>query len=159
MVFARLVAHWPYLGGSEDDPLARARAEDWVTSLRRLPAVTGNAAVSLVIESHRERRAPVFADVQQAARQIGSQPREHVRELESGSLVARGDVGVLIAQARAALADAAQVTPVEGAAWKPVSRHDKSRPRVFWGERRMTVEERDAELQRFGSRRVRDRRP
>ena len=102
VVFARLVSHWPRLGGS--DEYAMSRATDWIRALTRLTPEVGMAAADQVIASHREQRLPVFADVQDAARQIARR-----RELERGPKSIEGprsaDVGLAgVAKAKAELA-------------------------------------------------------
>lgn len=102
--FARLVAHWPRLGGTASDPLAASRAADWILSLTRLTPEIGMAAVDQVIATHREQRLPVFADVQDAARQIARR-----NALEHGPKAIEAprsrDVGLAgVAQAKAELA-------------------------------------------------------
>ena len=102
VVFARLVSHWPRLGGS--DEYATSRAADWIRALTRLTSDVGMTAADQVIASHREQRLPVFADVQDAARQIARR-----RELERGPRALDAprsrDVGLAgVAKAKAELA-------------------------------------------------------
>lgn len=167
--WAKLVAHWPRLGATDpNDTAGQIRAEDWIRSLARLTPNTGLAAVDEVIAYHREYRLPVFADVQDAARRIAQQQTfrephragQAITPGEKQALEAGPDDGTrqrilgLIEDARKALAAAERPTP--RAEPVKVSRYDPdARPPVFWGDKRMTPDERDAELEAFGDRKVR----
>lgn len=90
-LWGRLCAHWPRLDGPANDVAARERAQSWVRALARLDAHVGWVAVDQVITSHREPRLPVFADVQEAARQVARREIEERnqsrRQLEAGRYV------------------------------------------------------------------------
>lgn len=118
MCWAKLVAHWPRLGGSESDPLATARAHDWIRSLTHLDARRGLTAVEQVIASHRELRLPVFADVQEAAQQIARREAlEEPRVLSAGTgrRLSREELAQVLAPAREKLAGAAHNQKVRDA--------------------------------------------
>jgi hypothetical protein len=160
--FARLVAHWPQLGGHETDPLATSRAEDWIRSLTRLDANTAMTAITQTIEQHRYPRAPVFAEIQEAARQVQRHQaleQSTRRALEPGNTTTnRAKVTALIRQAQQAITDAKQRTP-EPKTSTPVSKYDEVP--IHWGAEGtiMTPEEREAQLEEIGDRKVRRRSP
>lgn len=91
VLWGRLCSHWPRLGGAPDDPTARERTQSWVRALMRIDVEVGWVAVDQVIESHREARLPVFADVQEASRRVARQRIEEQgrerRQLEAGTFV------------------------------------------------------------------------
>ena len=57
-LFARVVSHWPSLGGNAKDPLAMARSSDWVAMLTRHDREVGTRATEHLIAEWTERFPP-----------------------------------------------------------------------------------------------------
>lgn len=161
VLFARIVAHWPNLGGAADDPLARERARSWTDALRRLDAKVGFDAVDRLIREHREPRLPRFADVQDRARAIArdhAEPHRAQRAIEAPA-AARQRVAALVAQARDSIDLARQKAKDTERLPQQVSPYDRAE--VHWGAEGTLMSEADrlAELEAFGDRHVRRRHP
>ena len=160
---ARLVAHWPALGGDANDPAAKVRLEDWLQVIRRGQADAAWEALADLVENHGP-FPPSIGEWQATVRAVATRHQalaetERRRAIEAGTTVdetARERIARLVLEARQTIDAAKANQPPPPEAPVRVSKYDKPR-NIFWGEKRMTPEERAAELAAFGDRRVRQR--
>lgn len=69
---ARLISHWPSIGGDAHDPAAQVRIADWMRAIARTNPDDWQAISDLLIDQHPRARPPGIADWQAAARTIAA---------------------------------------------------------------------------------------
>jgi hypothetical protein len=148
-ILDRLVGQWPGMAATD------AAADDWIRAIRN--ATEPDAVADLLIDGWTRDRGPRVADWHETARQYAQ--RRHLERqnerpaIEAPKPIDRDRLDALLAQAQAALTEGRRKQPTATRA--PVSRYDEMP--VTWGEHLMTPEEREAELAKFGDRKVRKR--
>lgn len=153
-ILERLVGQWPGMAATD------AATDDWMRAIRK--AGHPYETADLLVSGWTKDRGPRVADWFETARQVAHRKAveaetEARREIEAvaGDLLGHDRVRALIADARRRLTDAQRKRPADRP--MPVSKYDHQP--VSWGERRMTPEEREAELRAIGDRKIRERRP
>ena len=98
-VLARLVAHWPSLGGDANDVAAVARMQDWLRIIRQSPHAVEVA--DQIVTGWAKDRPPKIGDWQETARQVAQR-----RHLETPRAIAAPSERIDPARVREILAPA-----------------------------------------------------
>lgn len=71
-VLARLISHWPTIGGDTHDPAAQVRVTDWLRAIRRTRPEDWHPISDQLIGHHPRNSPPGIADWQAAARTVAA---------------------------------------------------------------------------------------
>lgn len=108
-VLARLISHWPTIGGDAHDPAAQVRITDWKRVIRLTGDLRADEVATELITTHDRSTRPGVGDWQAAARTVAARIH-HQQQLERPRPIAaprNPDIGARgIALCREALANA-----------------------------------------------------
>lgn len=76
---ARLISHWPTIGGDTHDPAAQVRIHDWLRAIRHTQPDDWPTISDELIAHHPRAHPPGIADWQAAARSIAARRHQHAR--------------------------------------------------------------------------------
>lgn len=156
----RLVAHWPALGGDENDPAAKLRLEDWLRVIKRSSEPVAREAMAALLLTH-DRFPPSMGEWQEACRSAAQRQSVALQQIERETAErkaleagaddgTRGRVAALIASTRDQLANVDRHPEID--APRPVSKYDGAGRGRILGDKHMTVEEHDEEAAAFAAR-------
>lgn len=150
-ILERLAGHWRGIAAND------AAADDWIEAIINTSDAVAEETAAVLVKGWTKDRTPRVSDWLETCALVAPRVTKPMHALPSASPpgVSEEVWAAKVEEARAALANAERPVPTPVMQHVEIVRHE--RPRVFWGERRMTPEERDEELRAIGDRRVRER--